>query len=170
MQTIEHKGFEIKLMVDEFAESPLKNQTLPIGFLTEYVQRVESGINDTDSILFGKIDTDSKNGVTYFEIGEEYEVERGEYLFELTTLKEWESCENPEQAAKDCIEALAEELHYYHNGECYGYGIDYKGEQVDSCWGFYGIDWCVQSAKDAIDSFTYEYLLELDLPAKLVLR
>ena len=56
MQTIEYKGFEIKLMVDEFADSPLDNQTLPIGFLAEYVKRVESGVNDTHSILFGKID------------------------------------------------------------------------------------------------------------------
>jgi hypothetical protein len=168
--TIEYKGFQIKLMVDEFADSPLDNQTLPIGFLAEYVKRTECGVNDTDSILFGKIDTDSRDGVTYFEVGEEYEVERGEYLFELTTLKDWGSCENPEQAAKGCIEALAQELHYYHNGESYGYGTEYKGEQIDSCWGFYGSDWCIQWAKDTIDSFTPEYLLELDLPSKLVLR
>ena len=157
-------------MVYESAESPLNNQTLPIGFFTEYIKRVESGINDTDSILFGKIDTDSKDGVTYFEIGEEYEVERGEYLFELTTLKEWESCENPEQAAKDCIKALAEELHYYHNGEVYGYAVKYKGEVLDSCWGFYGKDWAEQCAKGFIDSYSVESLVELDLPAKLVLR
>jgi len=157
-------------MVDDSAGSPVENQTLPIGFLTEYVNKAESGVNDTNSALFGKINTDSKNGATYFEVGEEYEVERGEYLFELTALKEWESCENPGQAAKDCIETLAEELHYYHNGEVYGYAVKYKGEVLDSCWGFYGKDWAEQSAKDFIDSYSVESLVELDLPNKLVLR
>lgn len=153
-------------MVDEFAESPLNNQTLPDHFFIEQAQRRETGVNQA-AYLAGKIDTDCKDGAEFFDFGEEYELQRGEYLFELHSIDEWDG--NIEQS-KNFIRALAEELHYYHSGEVYGYAVKYKGEVLDSCWGFYGKQWAEQSAKDFIDSYSVEYLVELDLPNKLVLR
>jgi hypothetical protein len=40
----------------------------------------------------------------------------------------------------------------YLRGDVYGYVIkDEDGEDVDSCWGFFGIDFCIQEAKEIVD-------------------
>ena len=45
-----------------------------------------------------------------------------------------------------------EEVQAWKDGEVYGWIVKEKGDHVDSCWGYYGdIDYCIQSAKDAID-------------------
>lgn len=163
---MKYKEFKIKFMVDDCAESPLNNQTLPDHFFIEQAQRRETGVNKA-AYLAGKIDTDCKDGAEFFEFGEEYELQRGEYLFELNDLSEWSG---DVETAKNFIRALAEELHYYHSGEVYGYAVKYKGEVLGSSWGFYGKEWAEQSAKDFIDSYSIESLVELDLPNKLVLR
>lgn len=164
---MKYKSFKIKFMVDDSAESPLNNQTLPNRFYIERCDRVECDKVETNAPLVGKIDTDNKDGAEFFEYGEEYEIQRGEYYFELNDLSEWSG---DIELAKSFIRALAEELHYYHSGEVYGYAVKYKGEVLDSCWGFYAKEWAEQSAKDFIDSYSVESLVELDLPAKLVLR
>lgn len=168
MKKIKYKGFKIKLIVDEFADSPLDSQSLPEQFFIDRAHRRETGINKA-YLLAGKINPDSKTA-EFFEFDEEYYLSPGEYLFELHELEEWATCENPEQQAKNYINALAKELYYYHNGECYGYEVKYKKEVVDSCWGFYGSEWAIESAKNFIDGYSEESLLELDLPAKVVLK
>lgn len=38
----------------------------------------------------------------------------------------------------------------YLQGEVYGYDIfNDKGESLDACWGFYGLEYCEQSAREA---------------------
>jgi len=56
----------------------------------------------------------------------------------------WLACE---RAAKCEVETLDQ----YLTGQVYGYVITHKKQEVDSCWGFYGYDYCVQSAKEAVD-------------------
>jgi hypothetical protein len=169
MEKIKYKGFKIKLIADEFAESPLNNQTLPKDLFIEQAHRRETGTNYA-AYLSGKIDTDCIDGATFFDFEEEYELQPGEYLFEVHSLDEWDRCENPLEAAKKTIQSIAEELYYYHNGEVFGYEVKYKKEVVDSCWGFYGAEWCLQSAKDFVDGYSIESLLELELPNKVVLK
>ena len=170
MKKIKYKRFKIKLIQDEFAENPLNNQTLPKDlFIERQDEALEYVCGCPTLYLSGKIDTDCKDGATFFDT-DENEVLRGEYYFEIHSLDEWEGCENPLEAAKDTIKGLAEELYHYHNSECYGYEIKYKKEVVHSCWGFYGSEWCIESAKMFIDSYSEESLLELDLPAKVVLK
>jgi hypothetical protein len=37
-------------------------------------------------------------------------------------------------------------------GDVYGYVIENANDDdLDSCWGFYGIDYCIQEAKDAAE-------------------
>lgn len=168
MRKIKYKGFKIKLIVDEFVGSPLDSQTLPEQFFIEQTHSKLKCVNKA-YLLAGKIDPDSKTA-KFFDFDKTYNLNPGEYLFELHSLEEWASCENPEQQAKNFINALAQEIYYYHNGECYGYEIKYKNEVVDSCWGFYGSEWCIESAKDFIDGYSEETLVELDLPNKIVLK
>lgn len=48
-----------------------------------------------------------------------------------------------------CLEAELTEFRQYLEGDVYGYVIeDSKGEHVDSCWGFYGIEHCRTQAKE----------------------
>jgi hypothetical protein len=53
-------------------------------------------------------------------------------------------------------EALLGELHTYDQhltGDVYGYVVeDVTGEQIDSCWGFYGIEDVRSEARAAADS------------------
>jgi len=48
----------------------------------------------------------------------------------------------------------------YLNGEIYGFQIleenEDSDEVIDSCWGFYGYDYCLEEAKSVIDSQTAE--------------
>ena len=43
----------------------------------------------------------------------------------------------------------------YLNGDVYGFQIyDNSGEMLDSCWGFYGDDYCLTEAKSIVDFYT----------------
>lgn len=51
------------------------------------------------------------------------------------------------------LEAEYNEFKQYLAGEVYGYVItDHKGEHVDSCWGFYGLDYCRAEARSVADA------------------
>jgi len=40
----------------------------------------------------------------------------------------------------------------YLQGDIYGYQIeDQEGNEIDSCWGFYGIDAAIEAAKENIE-------------------
>lgn len=39
----------------------------------------------------------------------------------------------------------------YLNGECYGYKVFNGEKEVDSCWGYYEFENCIDDAKDAIE-------------------
>ena len=56
--------------------------------------------------------------------------------------------------ALSCIEGSVSEYGAYVSGEVYGFTVsDPEGEEVDSCWGYYGgLDCVIKSAKEAIDS------------------
>lgn len=54
-----------------------------------------------------------------------------------------------EATAVRCMEAEIETYGQYINGEVYGYVIeDEDGDNVGSCWGFYGLDYCISQAND----------------------
>jgi hypothetical protein len=56
-------------------------------------------------------------------------------------IKEW---------AEKYIEATVKGYDQYLTGDVYGYVIKDKDEQIDSCWGFYGLDYVIESAKEAV--------------------
>lgn len=53
---------------------------------------------------------------------------------------------------KQAIECLVGEVEIYSqyaSGDVYGYVIeDEHGEEVESCWGFYGLEYCISEAKE----------------------
>jgi hypothetical protein len=57
------------------------------------------------------------------------------------------------------IKSEVEEYDLYLRGEVYGYVIkDEDGNVVDSCWGYYGLDYCPKDAKEALESATKRQL------------
>lgn len=51
----------------------------------------------------------------------------------------------------------------YLTGEVYGYRLlGDKGEEIDSCWGFYGSDWQVNGIKDNIHEGAFKDLKVID--------
>ena len=63
------------------------------------------------------------------------------YLTKEDALKELGNCteENWRECATQCMEAEMKVYDYYISGEVYGFCIeDENGDEVDSCWGFYG--------------------------------
>lgn len=54
--------------------------------------------------------------------------------------------------ARKCLEAEVETYNDYVQGEVYGYVLkDENGEEIDSCWGFYGYDPTVNGIFDHVD-------------------
>ena len=57
------------------------------------------------------------------------------------------------QSVLECLQGEIETLDQFLTGQVYGYVIkDAEGEHVDSCWGFYGLDYVRSELKAAIEA------------------
>ena len=72
------------------------------------------------------------------------------------------------QRAQQCLESEVEAYDQYLTGDVWGYRIFKGEEEVDSCWGFYGRDYCEQQAKETIEAMVKadEPLFEMSGAAK----
>ena len=76
--------------------------------------------------------------VTYEDIRKEYNVKK-------VTKKILEKVEKQ-------LKSEVETYDQFLTGDVYGYEITKDGEDIDSCWGFYGRDNCEEEAKSIVDS------------------
>lgn len=54
--------------------------------------------------------------------------------------------------AEKYLKSEVETYDQYLTGDVYGYVIeDKEGEELDSCWGFYGEEYCLEEAKSIAD-------------------
>jgi hypothetical protein len=71
-----------------------------------------------------------------------------------TALKEWGKkivTKRVRELAEKCLRAEVETYDQYLTGDVYGFTIETPdGEDVDSCWGFYGLDYCITEAKNNV--------------------
>ena len=60
------------------------------------------------------------------------------------------------ESARRVLKSEVETYAQYLEGDVYGYVIRCPGceEEFDSCWGFYGLDYCEEEAKSAAKSYT----------------
>ena len=56
------------------------------------------------------------------------------------------------QRAQQCLESEVEAYDQYLTGDVWGYRIFKGEEEVDSCWGFFGRDYCEQQAREAVQA------------------
>lgn len=56
--------------------------------------------------------------------------------------------------ARNCLKGEIEEYNQYVNGEIFGYVLSsVGGKELESCWGFYGLDCCKREAIAAANAF-----------------
>jgi hypothetical protein len=64
-------------------------------------------------------------------------------------LKNWGYKVHSRVRARECLVAEVETYSQWANGEVYGYVIeDEDGNELDSCWGFYGLEYCESEARE----------------------
>lgn len=63
--------------------------------------------------------------------------------FVFCSKKEWRLRKSARKAAL----SLVGEWNEYLSGDVWGYVVDPDGDNEESCWGFYGFDYCVSEAK-----------------------
>jgi len=59
------------------------------------------------------------------------------------------------ETVKNVLKAEIKEFGCYMNGEVFGYVLeDEKGDELGSCWGYYGEEYCLEEAKAAADNMS----------------
>lgn len=65
--------------------------------------------------------------------------------------KEWNG---DRERAEKYLQGEVENYDQYLTGDVYGYVVDDEdGEQLDSCWGFYGLEYCLEEMKEQVRYF-----------------
>lgn len=54
--------------------------------------------------------------------------------------------------AEGYLKSEVEEYDTYIRGEVYGYIVKKDGEELESCWGLYGHEYCLEEAKSTVDN------------------
>lgn len=73
------------------------------------------------------------------------------YCTKKKAREEWGKRKDYLEKARKCLEAEVAEYDQYLTGDVWGYVIETPdGEQVDSCWGFFGSEYCKEEAKNAV--------------------
>lgn len=87
------------------------------------------------------------------------------YVTKADVRKEWNKQRISKQLAQkviDCLKSEVKTYDQYLTGDVWGYVIeDRHGEHVDSCWGFYGYEYCEEEAKEQMSYFQEEEDKEL---------
>ena len=88
----------------------------------------------------------------------QWDVSQLGYVF--ASKAEWSTREDARKAAL----SLIKEWNMYLSGDVYGYVItDDDGEHIDSCWGFYGKEYCENEAKSVMAALEAKQDKQLDL-------
>lgn len=76
---------------------------------------------------------------------------RKEYSWKALTKERIKQIENH-------LRGEVETYDQYLRGDVYGYIIEKDGEHIDSCWGYYGLEYCLTEAQIAVDYIVKEEL------------
>lgn len=76
------------------------------------------------------------------------------YMTKKKAVEEWGKKRCTKQVvelAEKCLSQEVETYNQYLTGDVYGFVIeDSDGDEVDSCWGHFGLDYAIQAAKEAV--------------------
>ncbi len=164
-----HNGYTIKIIADSDAQPPDEDGDDGRFIVTtrnRYFEKLHNG-NDAQACMEDKelvkkywtfpLYMYAHSGVA-LSLGREYpfndEWDSGQVGFVFMAKSEWKY---RERDTKGCWGALrsaqsyVEACNQYLSGDVWGYVIeDADGSDVDSCWGFYGLDYCKQEALSCV--------------------
>lgn len=133
------------------------------GLLERYLRLTEGA-----EIALFRFDDHGSSGARLYEI--DYDDAYASGFFSITRadiVKEYGN-DSPEsrEKARSVLQGEINEMSQYVEGDVYGYVIDLPDDAPvdlhDSCWGFYGFDYCVEEAKEAAEWLARELNLEIE--------
>jgi len=169
VEKIEHNGKTIEIMYDQDAQSPRENDNL--GTILYTSTRYNLGDKRVDRAEIEAIANDKNNivlpvyayihsGTCLNTTGFSCPWDSGQcgiiYVSKESIRKEWNVKKISAKLRAKVIENLRGEIDEFSKflgGEVYGYVIkDKDGNDLDSCWGYIGLDWVRQYAKEAAEA------------------
>ena len=172
IETIEKDGWKVEVFPDLDATSPddwdnlatfvhSTNYTFgepmrhePSRGWRNYIRALGIFGDDVAAVLPVRVEDYGSRGVTVYDS----DAENANGVLYTTHKRLNELCgEDPQYHAREWVEnALKGELEVwrqYMEGEVYGWAVTRPdGSDDDSCWGFYGLDYAVQEATEALDA------------------
>lgn len=174
IKTIHYKNHTIEIFPDENSENPIQNWDM-MGEYCCWHRRYALGNSDrfdnpgqvvayarqTNSLLFN-LYMYEHSGVALSLSNSHYPFndhwDAGQLGFVLVdrkkAMKEFGKkrlTKQLKQKIRQIIEGEVETYNQYLAGDVYGFVISQNNEHVDSCWGFYGQDDCLNEAKAIVD-------------------
>lgn len=179
LETIEYKGLTIEIYPDDNAENPIKEWDM-VGEFCCWHRRYDLGNSKQFGNRLGEPEEAracaKQTGSLLFDL---YMYEHSGIVLSLSNSSypfndRWDSGQlgyvlvDREQALKEfgkkrlskalkqriaqIVEGEVETYNQYLSGDIYGYIVRSKdGEDIDSCWGFYGLDAVEKEAKSIVD-------------------
>jgi hypothetical protein len=160
VEEFEHAGLTIKIYQDYDAEAPDRWENEDLFLITTRNREfdVQRDGFTVESVSAGehKADYHHLPLIAYVHSGVGLSLSRERYPFNcpwdsgkigFVLVKKRAGFRNIRKAAQ----SLVDEWNQYLSGDVYGYVIESDGEgHEDSCWGFYGLEYCKTEAKAAV--------------------
>lgn len=184
-EIIDYKGYEIEIIQDEHAGNPRKqfdhmgtfvamHRSYDLGDKTNFrdADEVMQHIKDTKAVYLpvymyehGGISLSTGSFNDAWDSGQlgVIFVEREKILKEYSVKS---LTKQVKETVISLLKAEIDEMDMYVRGDVYGFNIlkphkcdkcsSDQSESIDSCWGFYGYELCVEEAKAVVDSYVKE--------------
>jgi hypothetical protein len=173
VESFECNGLQVGIYQDTYAESPLGRGDENLFLITTSnryfeVQRdgfsldsaMDGGYNEEFYVfpLFAYIH--SGVALSLARHGQFSDMwDSGQIGFVFVSKKEWSG----DRSAYEAAEALVEEWNQYLSGDVYSFVVsDENGDHLESCCGIYGLQYCIEEAKDAANAVDVSELVKLD--------
>ncbi len=174
IKTVNYKNYRIEIISDENCENPIQSWDMLGEYFCwhrqynlgnskrfETPEEVVEYAKKTNSMLFSLYLYDH-SGIALSLSNSHYPFndrwDAGQVGFVLVdrkkALKEYgkkKLTKQLRQRISQVIEGEVETYNQYLSGDVYGYVISKEGKETDSCWGYYGIDCCLEEAKGIVD-------------------
>jgi hypothetical protein len=136
-------------LADYFREEHGSSVVLPLFLLDHSGLALTWGrTNILDEVVDDRTATRSSNRFIGDEQG--WDTSFIGFAFDSAESRERTGCDWDAERIQESIEIELSEFDKYLRGDCYGYTLEYEGEELeDSCWGFIGFEYVVEEATDA---------------------
>jgi len=183
VEIITYKNYTIEIVPDENCDNPIQNWDMlgeyfcwhrryNLGNSTRFTtpEEVVKHAKQTNSLLFPLYMYEHSGIVlsisnSHYPFNDRWDAGQLGYVMvdRDKALKEFGKNRLTEHLKKkihQIIEGEVETYNQYLAGDVYGFVISQNGEQIDSCWGFYGQEDCLTEAKVIVDYEVEKTLLK----------